>query len=752
MGSNLASEVRVQEESNAVRKINASAVHALAVVGIAARGPIGERTHSQSMVEWQKQHGSYTADNLDVVAAVQGYFDNGGVDLYFVRAVHFASLGDPTSKTSAAGTLDLDTAAGAATPGQVDSNAQPFNLEPGQTLVVSIDGGGDQTFTFAATAASRTAGANGPYALTNGMTLQVAIDGGSTLTKTFNTGEFVSIGAATVAEVVASMNAFFASNGVGAVASAQASAWKITSNKRGTGSGVNVVGGTANAIFTFTTGNTAGTGDVANIDSVTAAEVVSKLSTLTGAVASVVSGKVRTVSNTTGLSSSVQYKSAGTATAIPVDNAVHSGSSGAATPTMTVAGKTDGSYTDNVTVQILSASNTEADHFNLYVLVGGVVKERFFNLTMDDTDANFVETVVNDTNTGSDYIVVTDLDAFGGAASALVQRPGDGTFGPLVGGDDGLVGLTDTDFTGGESANGTTGFRCFDADDIDTLIVPGRATSAVHNGMVTYCEITRAGLVFAVLDPPKNQTADQIVNYVESTANLLGITDKAAIYWPNVLVTNPDKTLFGNGPTVVVAPSGHVAGIYARNDARKIGGYFEQPAGTEFGVPANVVGLEMTEVKKKAKRDLVFPKLINPISQEKGTPIFVDGARTLNDQSPWPSIGQRRGVIQVEKKLIPGLAFMRHRNIKDKLYKEGEKTVTLFLLELTRNDAFKSTKPSDAFFVDFGPALNPPSVQFAHEVFARIGLATSEPAEFIILLITPDTRALDAELAALAGP
>ena len=224
MGSNLASEVRVQEESNAVRKINASAVHALAVVGIAARGPIGERTHSQSMVEWQKQHGSYTADNLDVVAAVQGYFDNGGVDLYFVRAVHFASLGDPTSKTSAAGTLDLDTAAGAATPGQVDSNAQPFNLEPGQTLVISIDGGGDQTFTFAATAASRTAGANGPYALTNGMQLEVAIDGGSTLTKTFNTGEFVAMGAATVAEVVAARNALFASNGVGAVASAQANA------------------------------------------------------------------------------------------------------------------------------------------------------------------------------------------------------------------------------------------------------------------------------------------------------------------------------------------------------------------------------------------------------------------------------------------------------------------------------------------------------------------------------------------------
>jgi hypothetical protein len=750
--ANLASEVRAQEEQNQVRKINASALHALAAVGIAERGPIGERTHSQSMAEWQKQHGSYTANNLDVVAAVQGYFDNGGVDLFFTRAVHFASVGDPTSKTSAKGTLNLLTPSAAASPGATDSNTQPFNLEPGQTLVISIDGGGDQTFTFAATSASRTAGANGPYALTNGWTLQVAIDGGSTFTKTFNTGEFVSIGAATVAEVVASLNSFFASNGMGCVAAPIASAFKITSNRRGTGSIVNVVGGSANAAFTFTTGAIAGTGDASNIDAVTAAEVVTKLSTLTGSVASVVSGKVHIVSNTTGPSSSVQVKASSTATAVFPDNAVHAGGSGTPTNTLRVDGKTDGSYTANVTVQVLAASSTETDHFNLYVLVNGVVKERFFNLTMDDADSNYAETVINDANTGSVYIAVVDLDAFGPTASAAAQRPADGTLGPLSGGNDGLAGLTDSDYTGGESANGTTGFRCFDADDIDTLIVPGRATSAVHNAMITYIEITRAGLGFCVLDPPKTMTADQIVGYVESTANLLGLSDHAAIYWPNVLVTNPDKTLYGNSPTVVVAPSGHIAGIYARNDARKVGGSFEQPAGTQFGIPANVIGLEMTEVKKKNKRDLVFPKLINPISQEKGTPIFVDGARTLNDQSPWPSIGQRRGVIFVEKRLIPGLAFMRHRNIKPKLYAEGEKTVRLFLLELCRNDAFKSTNPSEAFFIDFGPGLNPPSVQFAHQVYARIGMATSEPAEYIILLITPDTRALDAELAALAGP
>jgi hypothetical protein len=108
-------------------------------------------------------------------------------------------------------------------------------------------------------------------------------------------------------------------------------------------------------------------------------------------------------------------------------------------------------------------------------------------------------------------------------------------------------------------------------------------------------------------------------------------------------------------------------------------------------------------------------------------------------------------VIEVERRLIPGLAFMRHRNIKERLYNEGKKTVLLFLGELTRNEALKYTDPRKAFSVDFGKGLNPASVQAQQQVRARIGLATSESAEQVILLVGPDTRALDEELAALSA-
>jgi hypothetical protein len=754
--SNLASEVQVLEEQPSVRRIAAESILRAAGEGVTEMGPIGEATGPYaSASEWQREYGGYTASSLDSVAAVTGFFDNGGTQLYWSRIVHTTVVGDPTTKTSAKGTLNLLTAAGAPTSGFVQSAAQPFDLEPGDDLDVKIDGGGAQTFTITGTAAARVTANAEPFTLANGQTFVISIDGGANITKTFLTGEFSNIAAATAEEVVSALNAFFASQGAGAVASGTTTV-TVTSNRRGSGSGVNIsatstsVG--ASPLLQFTTGNIAGTGNVSNVNAVTAAEWVTIMAGLTGAVASVVSSALKITSSTTGTGSSVQVDASSTADdEMGFNNAVNSGSSGAATATLQLDGKWDGDYAAQLRAIVSDATDGDASHFNLAFEFKGVVVERFSNLSMLDADTTYAETIVNDENGGSIYIAVVDLDAGGAGASAAVQRPANGTSAFLAGGNAGLSGLVDTDYTGGETVNGSTGLRTFDDKDIDVIFTPGRATSAVHNATITYCEITRAGLVFAILDPPANQTAAQMVTYVTTTASLFGLTEHAAIYWPRVKVANPSTALFGADPTVVVPPSGHLAGIYARTDARKVGGAFEQPAGVELGVPRNVLGLEMEEVRKKAKRELVFPKNINPISQEDGTPIFVDGARVLKLTGSWPSVGQRRGVIFVEKRLIPGLAFMRHRNIKPRLYKEGERTVKLFLLELTRNEAFKSTDPSKAFFVDFGPGLNPPSVQAQRKVVARIGLATSEPAEFIILLVGPDTRALDEELAALAA-
>jgi hypothetical protein len=121
------------------------------------------------------------------------------------------------------------------------------------------------------------------------------------------------------------------------------------------------------------------------------------------------------------------------------------------------------------------------DEFNLKVTEDGVIKETFPNLSMDTASASYAESVINDPKTGSNLISFTDL---------LVGTRPDNQAVSLTGGDDGLTSLDDTDFIG--SAAGPTGIRCLDTvQNMTLLIVPGRATSAVHNAMITYCEVTR---------------------------------------------------------------------------------------------------------------------------------------------------------------------------------------------------------------------------------------------------------------------
>jgi hypothetical protein len=744
----LTSEVTTQQEQRVVRRIPAGAILTLAMLGVTERGPLTTAQMVVDFTEYGAVFGGYTL-NSDVATNAKSFFDNGGARLLVGRTVHFTDVSDPTTKTSAAGTLTLLTAAAGATSGQVTGTTSgPWALMPGDDLDVVVNGGAPASATFNAAAAVRTAATTGPYALSNGQTLTVKIDGGAVQTITFATGNFVAIGAATAAEVAAVISAGLA----GALVDVNANAPRITSETVGTASHVEVTGGTANGALGFATAVVNGTGNVARIAAVTFAEAKAIIeAAVVGTLVTSSSGRLRIATTTAGAGGAVQVNASSTADdEFGLDNASHAGAAAGAQSTLTIDGKTDGSYTGALTIQIAAAASSAATDFNLNVLKNGVATERWPSVNFDPTSKRYVETVINDPLTGSNLITVTDLES-------TVDPPGNvpavGTFGPMTGGSDGLTSLADADFTGGAGSNGSTGLRLFDqSDDIDVLCVPGRATSAVHNGMITYCDITREGLIFAVLDPPAGYSGEQMDTYTTDTAGLFGLTENAAIYWPRIKVANPQTAIYGNDKNITIPPSGMIAGIYARNDGRKVGGAFEQPAGVDDSVlPKNVTGLETDEVKKKPVRERIFPHNINPISKENGLPIFLDGARNLNIQGNWPSIGQRRGVMFVEKRLRPGLAFMRHRNIKNRLYEEGKMAVQLFLLELCKNDALASKVPSEAFSVDFGEGLNPASVKAQRTVKARVGLATSVPAEFINILIGPDNEALEAELAALAA-
>lgn len=735
-----ASKVTIEEETPRVRQIQGVPTADCGMVAVTKRGPF-EATLCTSFDEWLRIYGGDIA-NGDGAAGARGFFEEKGQRLYTVRTVHYTDPASAASKTSAAATIDLDTAATAPSAGTVlGTNIAPFDLASGDTLVVTIDGGAPATATFTGVAAARESAAE-TFVLVNGFLLTVAIDGGSVQSIEFLTAEFVAIGAATAEEVAAVINAKI----VGATATVTSGGTKvtITSDKKGTGSSVNVTGGTANAVLAFTTGAVAGTGNVADIDAVSAAEVKTIVElAVAGCTVASVGGAIRVSSNTTGGASTVLVGASSTADdELGLDNATHTGSAGAATPTLTIDGKTDGAYANTLQLRVSAASSGDAEQFDFAVLDDGVVVENFPNLTMDSAATRYIETIVNDAETGSALVAATDLAISG---TATQRRPNTATSGLMTGGDDGLTSLADADFVG--AAAGRTGLYGLDlVETLSLLIVPGRATSAVQNAMISYCEVWREGQAASLLDPPASLTAAQMVTYVVTTAALYESSEFGAIYWPRVKVLNPNTAVFGNDAQIVVPPSGIIAGVTARGDA-VTGGVYQPAAGIERGKMNSVLGFETDETLDVRKRDLVFPKRINPLTTGTGLPRFIDGARTLKSTGNFPYLSERRGVIFIEQSIKGGLQFARHRNNDESLRAEVDRSVRLFLIGEMKKKAFRSMNPATAFFVDFGPGLNPASVQFAGKLLGRVGLATQKPAEFVNVAFSQDTRALEAELA-----
>lgn len=265
-----------------------------------------------------------------------------------------------TVKVDGGGSQPFTFAAGR---GSVSSANGPFNVTPGSDLQIAVNGGAAQVFVFNA-AAGFVQGLLGTFAGLNGTTLVLKVNGGAPVTVNFTVAEVdatttaakiaADVGASVTTSVLAGqVRITSATKGTGSsieITGVNAAAgFPNTLLQNGTGDAVNIAamtntevitklatltGATAvpsGAAFTLrttgfgtsfniqvlalSTADTAmsldnlvhnGSGDAANIAATTAAEVVTKLSTITGAVASVSGSSFKITSSLVGAGSSIQ--------------------------------------------------------------------------------------------------------------------------------------------------------------------------------------------------------------------------------------------------------------------------------------------------------------------------------------------------------------------------------------------------------------------------------------------------------------
>jgi phage tail sheath protein FI len=365
-----------------------------------------------------------------------------------------------------------------------------------------------------------------------------------------------------------------------------------------------------------------------------------------------------------------------------------------------------------------------AERFRLIVKDGGRTVETF-DVTAKKGSRNYVVTQVKERSR-----LITVAEA---ASAGQPARPGNQTVAlaspstpaPT---EDGEAGQPGPAQYLGDSAD-RTGFGGLEAvDEISMVAVPDlmaayqrgaidlEAVKAVQLGLIAHCELM--GDRVAIIDPPPGMNARQIRVWRQETA---GYDSKfAALYYPWIKTFDP-----ASGRTRVVPPSGHMAGIWARNDAER--GVHKAPANE---VVRGAVDLEVKITR--GEQDLLNPIGVNCIRAFPGRGIRVWGARTLSSDPAWRYLNIRRYFNYLEESILLGTQWVVFEPNDHNLWARIRRNISAFLVNEWRSGALFGSQPEQAYYVKCDEETNPPESVDLGRVICEIGVSPVKPAEFVI--------------------
>lgn len=375
----------------------------------------------------------------------------------------------------------------------------------------------------------------------------------------------------------------------------------------------------------------------------------------------------------------------------------------------------------DITVEVTDAGGESPgdDMFKLVIKVKGEQVEEFDRANFSRGKQNVVTMV----NAASKVIKVED------AGSGTVARVENGTLVLVAPPPPEAVParLSADDYVGDVADR--TGFGGLEAiEDITMLCVPDLMSAyqqgaidldqvqAVQTAMIAHCELM--GDRVAILDPPPGMNAQQIKEWRVDKARYDSMY--ATLYWPWVKAMNPATGQLGFMP-----PSGHIAGIWGRNDATR--GVHKAPANE---IVRGAIDLEINITRNE--HDLLNPEGINVIRAFPGRGIRVWGARTLSSDPAWRYLNVRRLFNYLEKSILNGTNWVVFEPNDQALWAKIRRTIAAFLVMEWRAGALFGSTPNEAFYVKCDEETNPAEGIDAGQVVCEIGVAPVKPAEFVI--------------------
>jgi phage tail sheath protein FI len=393
----------------------------------------------------------------------------------------------------------------------------------------------------------------------------------------------------------------------------------------------------------------------------------------------------------------------------------------------------------NVTVfKEVAASELGTDNANA---TNDVLVEQFNNVVFDNaTSSSYASTVINAT---SNYISLTLTDLGVPATQALSAVL------PLTGGSDGDAPVA-ADFANVIPADGTSDFDVLDRplvmfspELVTKFTIDGNLTaeadaSAVHQAIIDWAA---AGIGFAVIDTAPNKTVAEAISYATSFVG----SSQAAVYYPNVFIQDPLSR--GGRGLRKVGPAGAVVGLYLSTDAKA--GPFKAPAGISSSI-RNAVSLEraFTPADLDSLNTGVYTvggttnygTAVNAIRNVPGAGIVAMGARTLlQDGTANRYVNMRRSLIYIKKNLNDLTQFALFENNSEKLWKQINTVISVFLNEYRNQGGLRGTTPAQAYYVKVDAENNTPESIANGEVHIEVGVALEYPTEFVVINLSQTT-------------
>ena len=323
----------------------------------------------------------------------------------------------------------------------------------------------------------------------------------------------------------------------------------------------------------------------------------------------------------------------------------------------------------------------------------------------------------------------------GQLAAALLAVANTGYLTDGTNGNDG-IGLAPDDLLGTEpddddpSRPGTGLNALAEIDDIALVATPnivrmddrGERKTATDE-IIGHCEQLRYRM--AIVDPPPESSLSDVREFRSQFD-----TTYAALYYPWMQIIDPTQRPDpGSAPaTLMLPPSGFVAGVYARSDINR--GVHKAPANEV------VLGLTKFETAVNFGRQAVLnPEGINALRFFPGRSNRVWGARTMSSDPEWRYVNVRRLFIYLEHSIDKSTQWAVFEPNNERLWRNIRQSIEDFLLVVWRTGALMGTRAEDAFFVRCDRSTMSQNDLDNGRLICEIGVAPTYPAEFVIFRI-----------------